>query len=332
MKAVVLISGGLDSALAAKIIRLQGIDVIGLAFITPFTQIHRDSSLPGDGLLRKLGQNIGIEIEVVDVSSEYLELIKNPCFGFGKNLNPCIDCHIFMFKKAKESMLEYKANFIISGEVLGQRPMSQNRSALRKIERETGLDGLLLRPLCAQLLPPTTPEQRDWVQRSRLFNFSGRSRKPQLELARQLGLEGFSQPAGGCLLTDPGFSRRLRDLLTNQRELNLDDIEFLKLGRHFRLSPQAKLVLGRNQEENERLISLVQPRNLLLKPMDIPGPIGILKAEIISQELLKLSAGFLARYCDQNDGGVRISIEGDRDRKIIHCSALKPEELDVLRI
>jgi tRNA U34 2-thiouridine synthase MnmA/TrmU len=322
MKAVVLISGGLDSALAAKVVRLQGIDVIGLAFITPFMYPQ----------VEKLAQNIGIEIKLIDISPEYLDLIKNPCFGFGKNLNPCIDCHIFMLKRAKEFMPEYKADFIITGEVLGQRPMSQNRPALRKIERQAGLDGLLLRPLSAQLLPSTIPEEKGWVKRDRLFDFSGRSRKPQLELAKQLGLEGFSQPAGGCLLTDPGFSRRLKDLMTFKRDFNLDDIEFLKLGRHFRITAQAKLILGRNQEENQRLISLLQPRNLLLKPMDIPGPTGILKARVISRESLELSASILARYCDQNNGGVRISIEGDKDREIIHCSAMKPEELGRLRI
>lgn len=322
LKGIALISGGLDSALAAKIIRLQGIDVIGIAFITPFVHPR----------IEKLAQNIGIEIKLIDVSLEYLDLVKKPRFGFGKNLNPCIDCHIFMLKKAKEFMLEYKANFIITGEVLGQRPMSQNRTALRKIEKESCLEGLLLRPLSAQLLTETIPEQKGWVKRSQLFGFSSRSRKPQMELAKQLDLQGFGQPAGGCLLTDPGFSRRLRDLLTYQQEFNLDDVQLLKLGRHFRLSVQAKLVLGRNQQENQCLIGFNQRGNLLLKPIDIPGPIGILKSEIVSQGLLELSAGMLARYCDQDNGQISISIEDDKSNQIIRCSAAKIETLDRLRI
>ena len=322
LKVVGLISGGLDSVLAAKVIRLQGIDVLGLAFITPF--MHPQ--------VEKMAQTLGIQIKVIDISSEYLDLIKNPSHGFGRNLNPCIDCHIFMLKKAKEYMIEYEADFIITGEVLGQRPMSQNNSALKRIEKKAGLKGLLLRPLSAQLLSPTIPEEKGWVERNRLFAFSGRSRKPQMELTRQLGLEGFSQPAGGCLLTDPGFSRRLKDLLTYQREFNLDDIQLLKLGRHFRLSGQAKLVLGRNQEENQRLIGFVRTGDLLLEPKDIPGPTGILRIKTVSQELLELSAGMLARYCDQNNGKVNISVENGDSNQIIHCSAQETRIVDALRI
>jgi tRNA-specific 2-thiouridylase len=322
LKAIALISGGLDSALAAEVIKLGGIDVKGIAFITPF--MHPQ--------VEELAKNIDIQIKVIDISAEYLDLIKNPCFGFGKNLNPCIDCHIFMLKKAKGFMLEYKADFVITGEVLGQRPMSQNRSALRRIEKESGLEGLLLRPLSAQLLPPTIPEQEGWVERSSLFDFSGRSRKPQIELARQLGLEGFSQPAGGCLLTDPGFSQRLKDLLTYQREFNLDDIQLLKLGRHFRVSSQAKLVLGRNHQENQRLMTFACTDNLVLRPRDIPGPIGILNIRTVSEELLELSAGILARYCDRNNGRVWISIEGNNGSRLIGCFAAKPEDSDSLRI
>ncbi|MFH1578444.1 MAG: tRNA 4-thiouridine(8) synthase ThiI [Candidatus Omnitrophota bacterium] len=322
MKAIALISGGLDSALAAKIIKLQGIDVFGVAFITSFTHPR----------IGKIAQNIDIKIKPIDISLEYLDLVKNPRFGFGKNMNPCIDCHIFMLKKAKELMPETKADFVISGEVLGQRPMSQNRGALIKIEKESGLEGLLLRPLSAQLLPETIPEQRDWIKRDKLFDFSGRSRKPQMRLASELGLEGFGQPAGGCLLTDPRFSRRLKDLLTYQREFNLDDIGLLKIGRHFRLSSQAKLILGRNHEENKSLAGFIQPDNLFLEPIDIPGPTGILKTKAPSQELLESSAGILARYCDQGNHEVRVSIESSRINQTICCGALKAEVLNALRI
>ncbi|MFH1678095.1 MAG: tRNA 4-thiouridine(8) synthase ThiI [Candidatus Omnitrophota bacterium] len=321
-RAVVLISGGLDSALAAKVINLQGVEVFGLAFITPFMHPR----------IEELGQNMGIQIRTIDVSSEYLDIIKNPRFGFGKNLNPCIDCHIFMLKKAKEIMPEYKADFVISGEVLGQWPMSQNRAALKKIEAESGLAGLLLRPLSALLLSKTIPEQEGWVERDRLLGFSGRSRKPQMELVNQLGLKGFSQPAGGCLLTDAGFSKRLRDLMIYQREFNLDDVRLLKTGRHFRLSAQAKLILGRNREENQRLLESVSAGDFFLQPKDVSGPSGILKTRVISQELLELSSGILGRYCDRSNGRIYVSIEGNKENQVIHCPALEPQEVDMLRI
>ncbi len=322
MKAVALMSGGLDSALAAKIIRLQGIDVVGLAFITSFTHPR----------VEKLAQSIGIEIKAIDISSEYLDVIKNPRFGFGDTMNPCIDCHIFMLKKAKGFMVEYKSDFIITGEVLGQRPMSQNKSALRKIEKESDLEGLLLRPLSAKLLAATVPEQEGWVDRSKLFDFSGKSRKPQMELAKQLGLEGFGQPAGGCLLTDPGFSRRLKDLLNHQPEFNLEDIRLLKIGRHFRLSDRTKLILGRNHKENQRLITLAQSGCILLEPVEVPGPAGILKAGESSRELLELSACILARYCDRSNGQVSISVEAGKESRVIRCFPVKPDDLDTLRI
>jgi tRNA-specific 2-thiouridylase len=321
-RAVGLISGGLDSALAAKVIKLQSIDVIGVSFVTPFVHPR----------VEKLAQNIGIEIKVIDISSEYLNLVKNPRFGFGSNLNPCIDCHILMLKRARDFMLKHKANFIITGDVLGQRTMSQNKPALRKIEKESGLEGFILRPLSAQLLSLTIPEQRGWVQRSQLFSFSGRSRKPQLELARQLGLQGFNQPAGGCLLTDPGFSRRLRDLLTYQREFNLGDIELLKLGRHFRVSDQAKLVLGRNQAENQHLIGFLRQGDFLMEPIDIPGPTALLRAGAISQALLELSAGILVRYCDQNDNQVDISVKNGKVNQIISCSVMEHKKVEALRV
>jgi tRNA U34 2-thiouridine synthase MnmA/TrmU len=322
LKVVGLVSGGLDSALAAKVIKLQGIDVLGCAFVTPFTHPR----------VEKLAENIGIEIRLIDISPEYLDLVKNPCFGFGRNMNPCIDCHIFMLKKAKEFMLEYKANFVISGEVLGQRPMSQNINSLRRVEKESGLEGLLLRPLSAKLLSPTIPEQEGWVKRDRLFDFSGRSRKAQMELAGQLGLEGFAQPAGGCLLTDPGFSRRLRDLLTFNRNFDLDNIELLKLGRHFRLSSKVKLILGRNHQENQRLINLGHTDKIILNPVDIPGPTGILDTKHVSEELLELSAAILARYCDNNGNLVSISVENGKSSQVIRCSAAQPEKLESLRI
>jgi len=321
-RAVISVSGGLDSALAAKVIKLQGIDVLGVSFITPFTHPQ----------VEKLAVSIDIHIKQIDISLEYLNLIKNPRFGFGKNMNPCIDCHIFMFKKAKELLLKGEADFVASGEVLGQRPMSQNASSLRRVEKESGLEGLLLRPLSAKLLPETIPEEKGWIDRNKLFDFSGRSRKPQNALAKELGLEGFGQPAGGCLLTDPGFSRRLRDLLSHEKDFSLDDVQILKLGRHFRVSAENKLVLGRSQKENERLSHFANEDYFIFEPVDTPGPTGILKTNRGSRQLLELSAGIIARYCDNHNNGVNISVVNNKTKQVIRCSALENEKLESLRI
>ncbi len=322
VKAVALMSGGLDSTLAAKIIKLQGIDVIGLAFVTSFTHPKVD----------EVAQQANLKIRLVDISSEYRELIKNPRFGFGKNMNPCVDCHIFFLKKAKQLMLEENINFVITGEVLGQRPMSQHMAALRKVEAESELQGLLLRPLSAKLLPETIPEKEGWVDRNKLFSITGRSRKAQIELARQLGLENFPQPAGGCLLTDPGFSKRLKDLICRKKEFSLRDIELLKLGRHFRLSTQDKLIVGRDHKENQRLIELSHDYAATLFPEDVPGPTGVLDAKsAISADLLELSAKIIARYCD-SDELVNITIKGNDEDKVISCTALEKEKVEELRI
>ncbi|MFC1658393.1 tRNA 4-thiouridine(8) synthase ThiI [Candidatus Omnitrophota bacterium] len=322
MKAVGLISGGLDSALAVKVIGLQGIEVIGLAFESPFMHPR----------IKELAQNLGIQISVFDVSEEHLGLIRNPSFGFGRNMNPCIDCHIFMLKKAKAFMLKQGADFIIAGDVLGQRPMSQNKAALKKIEEESGLEGLLLRPLSARLLPISIPEQKGWVKREGLFDFSGRSRKPQLDLAERLGLAGFTQPAGGCLLTDPAFSKRLSDLVAHQQEFDLDDIGLLKLGRQFRISSQAKLVLGRNQKENQGLTGYLRKGDFLLEPIATPGPTGLLRAKVASQDLLELSAEILAYYCDENGLRFDISIKNGESSQVVRCPALEKEKIERLRL
>ena len=316
-----LISGGLDGALAAKIVKLQGIDVLGLTFVTPFVKPRVD----------KLAESIGVTIQPIDISQEYLGLIRNPCFGFGSNMNPCIDCHIFMLKKAGEIALRNKAGFLITGDVLGQRPMSQNKAALSKMEKESGLQGLILRPLSAKLLPITVPEQQGWVNRNRLFDFSGRSRKPQLQLAEGLGLSGFSQPAGGCLLTDPAFSRRLKDLLTYKPEFDLSDIELLKLGRHLRLSHKTKLVVGRHHQENQQLIKFINSDYIVLEPVDIPGPTVILDTEEFTGDLLEYSGSILAGYCD-NGRQVTVAVESQKGKQMIRCAALESESLEALRI
>lgn len=300
-KTIALISGGLDSSLAAKLIREQGIEIIALNFKTPFCLCDRKNKNSCAGHALKVANGLGIEFKVVYVTDEFFAILKNPKHGYGKNLNPCIDCRILMFKKAKEFMQEVGASFIITGEVLGQRPMSQHKIALKIIERESELEGLVLRPLSAKLLPETIPEKKGWVDRNKLLNFSGRTRRPQIALAETLDIRDYPCSAGGCLLTDPQFAKRMKDLL-NHGELNLNNVELLKIGRHFRLSPDAKLVVGRNEQENEHLLKLANEDDYLFNPSVTVGPVALGKG-IFTDELIKLSCGVVCRYSDLN--GVR---------------------------
>ncbi|MFC1805135.1 tRNA 4-thiouridine(8) synthase ThiI [Candidatus Omnitrophota bacterium] len=287
MKAFALISGGLDSRLAAKLISDQGIEVIKLNFKIPFRFRDKNPPNPDQELLR------------VELREEFLQLIRNPAHGYGSNMNPCIDCKILMLKKAKELMPEADVKFVVTGEVLGQRPMSQNRQALETIARESGLEGLILRPLSAKLLPETIPEKQGWVNREKLFDYNGRNRRPQMELAERLNIREYAQPAGGCLLTDPGFAVRIKDLM-RYGKLNPEGVELLKLGRHFRLSDKAKLVVGRDEGENHRIVSLAEEGDYIFSPgSELAGPSALGRGEFC-EELIRLSCGITCRYCDLN--------------------------------
>jgi tRNA U34 2-thiouridine synthase MnmA/TrmU len=299
MRTVALVSGGLDSILAAKIVQRQGIEVIPLNFKIPFSQTDKENPSEKQNKLKEIADNLGAELKSIDISNEFLGLLKNPCYGFGSNMNPCIDCKILMLAKARELMESLEAEFIVTGEVLSQRPMSQHRQALELIEKRAGLQGLLLRPLSAKLLPETIPEQRGWVQRDKLLGFSGRSRRPQMELAKELGIKEYPNPAGGCLLTDPEFTKRLKELIAHQ-ELNLENIELLKIGRHFRISDKAKLIVGRNEKENEKLLSLAKENDYIFMPTEkIAGPTSLARG-VFSNEPIKLCASITSRYCDLN--------------------------------
>ncbi|MGB9607440.1 MAG: tRNA 4-thiouridine(8) synthase ThiI [bacterium] len=315
MKAIVLLSGGLDSTLAIKLLLEQGIDVIAVHFTSPFFR---------SSWAVKTAREWGIPLLEIDITDDILKLLKAPPHGFGSQMNPCIDCHALMLRKAKEIMEEVGASFVATGEVLGERPMSQNREALRIVEKESGLEGLLLRPLSAKLLPPTIPEKEGWVDREKLLDIKGRSRKRQLELAEKWGIKDYPFPAGGCLLTDPQFSKRLKDLLDN-KELTKENVVLLKLGRHFRLRKGVKLVVGRNKDENERIREFSREGGILLRAYSHKGPDGLLRGDGFDEEDIELAGKIIARYSDIEGGEkMKIKIEGDGE-KIIEVEKAEEE-------
>jgi tRNA-specific 2-thiouridylase len=308
MKAIALLSGGLDSTLAAKVILEQGVELEALNFMTTFcTCTQRGATCLAS---QKAVETLGIPLRVFNVSEEYLSVVRHPKHGYGRNMNPCIDCRIFMLKKTKGYMEESGAAFVVTGEVLGQRPMSQRRDAIYLIEREAGLEGFILRPLSAQALPVTIPEREGWVDRERLLNISGRSRKPQIELADHYGIHDYPCPAGGCLLTDPGFAKRMRDLMIHDPNFSLNDVHLLKMGRHFRLSDALKLVVGRSDEENQKIRTYAQREDILLKVFSFPGPLSLLRGRLDEGDIEK-AAAITAHYSKAKDlGKVEVTYKG----------------------
>jgi tRNA-uridine 2-sulfurtransferase len=301
MKAIALISGGLDSLLAAQCVQRSGIEIIPLYFQIPFCHGASVSLGVADSLPQKVQEALGgVVLRQIDLRDDFLVMLKKPRYGFGAHMNPCIDCKILMLSKAKALMKEWGASFVVTGEVLGQRPMSQHRNALATIEQRSGLTGLLLRPLSAQHLPKSIPEKEGWIAASALFDFSGRSRKPQIKLADALKLANYPNPSGGCLLTDAGFSNRLKDLIKH-RELSLEEIELLRFGRHFRLTPHAKLIVGRNEKENGVLEQSAKQGDYLFFPtQEMAGPTALGRGNFNEKSIL-LSATITCRYCDLGD-------------------------------
>lgn len=331
IRALALLSGGLDSSLALKAILDQGVEVIALHFFTPFCLCDRGY---GCGYTaRALADTLGVPIKIIYLGEEYLEMLKKPKHGYGSQMNPCIDCRIMMFKKAKEKMKELGAQFLVTGEVLGQRPMSQRRDAIDLIERETGLKGLILRPLSAKLLPPTIPEEKGWIDREKLFKIKGRSRKAQMELAKIYGIHDYPCPSGGCLLTDPSFAKRMKDLL-EYSDPTLNDIHLLKVGRHFRIDPSTKIIVGRNKEENDRLLTLAREGDIILEVEGYKGPITLLRGRE-TLETLHIAAGITARYSDApRNEQVEVSYRkaGKGEKAKISVKSIREEVLEDLRI
>lgn len=326
IKAIALFSGGLDSILAVRVILEQGIEVEAVNFLTAFCDYTK--------LAKTASEKLGIKLKIFDVNKEFFEILKNPKYGYGSNLNPCIDCHMFMLKKAGWYLKETGAEFIITGEVLGERPMSQRRDALKIVEKGSGLEGLVLRPLSAKLLEPTIAEKKGLVDREKLLAIHGRSRKPQLQLAGQFGITEYPSPAGGCLLTDPAFSLRMKDLMEHDKNFSLNDVELLKTGRHFRLTDKAKLIVGRNREENKKLLELAEGSNSCFYPLKVKGPVAIGRGSLPADDVLRACA-VTARYCDR---GLSEEIEINSKKLnsgIIETIKIKPaveDEINNLRI
>lgn len=309
-----LFSGGLDSILASRVIASLGVRVVAIKFITPFFDDHLRKSEAS--YRSQVLEKYGIDVRVVDLSKGYIELLRNPEHGFGKHFNPCVDCKIFMLRRARELMEEYNASFLVTGEVLGQRPMSQRRDTLRVIERDSGCDDILLRPLCAKRLKETKPEREGLVDRDKLYGFTGRGRKDQIRLAEEFGISDYPNPAGGCILTDPNLGTRIEQFYAGKfnilnSELGENDIRLLLVGRQFRLPSGVWFILGRNMKENERIEGMAGPGDWLVQMKERPGPTGLLrKAEqavtgsSIEHEISQQAAGLVVRYGQKIDGGI----------------------------
>ncbi len=334
MKAIILLSGGLDSTIAAELMSRESIELFAINFKTPFCLCDRKASAGGCGShSRKVAETLGIDLKMINATEDFLEVLKKPKHGYGANMNPCIDCRILFFRKAKEIMSQVGASFIITGEVLGQRPMSQHKRQMDIIEKESGLDGLVVKPLSAKLLPPSIPEKMGWINRERLLNIEGRSRKIQIAFAKKFGINDYPCAAGGCLLTDRGFARKIRDLMEHD-ELNLPNIQLLKAGRYFRLSKEARLVVGRNEKENELLARLAQDNDYFFHPSHVNGPSAIVRG-ILNPDLIELSCKIITRYCDRdgsNHAAISYRKSLEAEERLVDVGALSENELNKLRI
>lgn len=310
MRALALFSGGLDSALAVKVIQEQGVEVIGLNFVSHFFGGKNEKA-------EKMAEQLGIKLEYVNFSSIHTEILKNPVHGRGKNMNPCIDCHALMFKTAGDLLKKYDASFIISGEVLGQRPMSQNYQALEKVKAlSPGLEDLIVRPLSAKLLPESKPEREGWIDREKLLDIQGRSRKPQLELVERFKLVDYPTPAGGCLLTDPGYSRRLKlleeDGFLEDEYSNL--FHLLKIGRFFRFEKGKYLIVGRQKEDNLKINEYKNYGSYFIRGTNIPGPHMVAYGEL-DEDMIKFALDLFSRYSKvKGKEEVVVSINGKNSK------------------
>ena len=308
IKAIGITSGGLDSILSALVLKEQGVEVIWLSFTTPF--FTSESA-------QKAARRLNISILVRDITDRYLEMLKAPPAGYGKNMNPCMDCHALMFELAGAEMEKQGASFLFSGEVVGQRPKSQNKNSLRYVEKHSGCDGYILRPLSAKLLPETLPEQYGWVDREKLYGISGRSRTEQIALAERFGVTDYPSPAGGCLLTDINFSKRLRDLMFVQKRFETREISLLKHGRHFRLDDRYKAIVGKTEADNNAILTCYDSTSdVLIRHGSMPGPVVLVPGEAPAG-VLETAARLCAAYTK------KIRPDGPADIKLVAPSGVE---------
>lgn len=319
VRALGLCSGGLDSMLSGLVLRNQGIEVTWISFETPF--FTSEKAAAASAICR-------IPLITKDITGPYLEMMKAPKAGFGKNMNPCMDCHALMFETAGQIMQKMGFDFLFSGEVVGQRPKSQTKNALQYVEKNSRYKGFILRPLSARCLPKTPMEADGRVDRTQLLNINGRSRKPQMALARDLGITEYPAPAGGCLLTDPGFSNRLKDLFKVQKTREVRQIHLLKYGRHFRLTDTCKLVIGRSKTDNEQIMTWYDPAaDAQLNHAWLPGPTALLTGQFSTPEIEKAAAMTAAYTKAPEKAPTQIRVTMNHEQTQLTVVPLKPSEL-----
>jgi tRNA U34 2-thiouridine synthase MnmA/TrmU len=324
MKAVALLSGGLDGMLAAKIMLDLGIEVYAVHFTSPlFASGNKPSAA------ESAAKQLKVSLKTIELEDDYMKMLRNPKHGYGANMNPCIDCKIFMMKKAYEYAKEIGAKFLITGEVMGQRPMSQHKGTMEMIEEEAGLKGKILRPLSAKLLAKTEAEQKGWVDREKLLDINGRGRTRQIELANKFNLK-YPSPAGGCLLTQIEFAEKLRDYFNHNKKVSMQDINLLKIGRHFRFDGN-KIIVGRNEKENEELMKLKNKSDYFFEVKNCGSPVTILQGKKTKHAIEK-AAQLTARYCDKKEKEIEVSYGKEKTDKSITVSCPEEKEMDEIRI
>lgn len=320
-RALAMMSGGLDSVLAAKIIKDQGIEVIGICFKSHFF---------GEENAIRMAKQIGIRLEVIDFTEEHFEMVKNPKHGRGKNMNPCIDCHAMMMNYSGKLLEEFNGDFIITGEVLNQRPMSQNKQALNIVKKESGFSNKILRPLCALNLEPTEMELNGLVDREKLLKISGRSRKTQMELAEKYGIKDYPSPAGGCRLTEPNYSLRLREAINTNPNLDKEEIELLRYGRHFRTENNTRIIVSRTGEEGEKIKALLTSEDTVFIPKSHMGAMGIIHGVVLEEDI-ELACRIVARYSKGKDEElvtVKYGINGTNFKNELSVKPASEEEVN----
>ncbi len=330
-KAIALYSGGLDSTLAILTMMKQGVDVTAITFMNHFgCDIGDKSSCSKDPFAASV--KFGFTVKLAHLSDKFFDIVKNPKYGHGKNMNPCVDCRILMLKEAKEFMKMSGADFLITGEVIGQRPMSQRRDCFPVMDKDADVKGLVVRPLCGKILPATIPEEKGLISRDMLLDFNGRSRKPQIALAEELGLTEYPAPAGGCLLTDPNYSFKLRELLDHTKDPDYKEINFLRVGRQFRYSPDCKIFVGRDKADNDAIQSLTESDDYSLHVEDAGSPVTVLLGKV-TDDALEVAASICARYSGARKlPEVKVAVDKNGQRSYLTVRPAEDDLLDKYRI